>query len=125
MMRMGPEALLVTSANTAQRNLTEFTRLEYTRAEAPRMQASLLRDFEAMPTKRFAARDLFRWGTRLFRRERAEARSVRSRAVDGVAETAARGRSVTATSLAALPAVSGARDFGSATVPMIALLGRA
>lgn len=69
MTRMGPEALLMTSAIPAQRDLAEFTRLEYPHSDSRRMQATLLRDFEEMPTKRPMAGGLRRWGAKLLRRQ--------------------------------------------------------
>jgi len=64
MEQMGPEALMLTAAAAARTEMGDFARLEYSMADAVRVRASLLDDFEAMEPKRPMLRGLFRRSSR-------------------------------------------------------------
>jgi hypothetical protein len=129
MTQMGPESLLVLSANARQRELAEYARLEYSRAEAPRMEATLLSDFEAMPSKLDGTRRLLGRARRLFRRGDAGqplARQARVEALENHTMTAAWLPLVAGTSLVALTAIQvGARKEGASPLSAIPTLSRA
>ncbi|MCI4352677.1 MAG: hypothetical protein L3K14_04735 [Thermoplasmata archaeon] len=67
MERMGPEALLVASARTRSTSVAEFARLEYSRAEAPRIEGLLLWEMEGLRERRTVEGRLRKWGRALFR----------------------------------------------------------
>jgi hypothetical protein len=125
MERTGPEALMLTAAIAGQRELDQFARCEYSLADAPRVAASLLRDFEAMPAQRSLAQGMRRWGAKLLRRGGAGAGTVGSKAAEGVAETAARRRVVLAPSLASLPALDTGRGERVPPLSVVPRAGRA
>lgn len=125
MTQMGPEALLMTAAAIRQSELAQFSRLEYSRMEAPRVRATLLSDFEAMPTKRSGTNLIYRWGARLFRLDDPRKAIARSLVFDAAVGGAASGRSPSAAGLAALPALGlGARVEATSPLSVLPMLGR-
>jgi hypothetical protein len=131
MTQMGPEALLMMSATARRSDVAEYARLEYRRAEAPRIEATLLSDFEAMHPKGAATRRIFSQALRLFKRgntgQLSTKPAARAEAVGGAAMTEARVRSVVRPSLAALPAIQAGyrRSAGASPLSAVPTLGRA
>ncbi len=131
MTQMGPESLLVMAATARHRDLVEYTRLEYSLAEAPRVAVTLRNKFEAIPSKRDATRHFFGRALRLFRREDAGqpamGSAVRAKVIESIAGSVTQAQSPSGTSLAALPAIEiGSRRGGGAS-PLSAMptIGRA
>jgi len=110
MERTGPEALMLTAAIAGHRELDQFAQWEYSLADAPRVAALLLQDFEGMPAERPVGRRIRRWGAKLLRREAEEERLDGDRATESFADPDARPGAVLATSMAALPALDARRD---------------
>jgi hypothetical protein len=110
--RTGPEALLMASAIAAQRDLCEFTRSEYSLAEAPRVQATLLQQFEATPTKRSLSWKILRRRGKLLGGVKTGLKARRSES-SGIMAAAPVGRAESTGSLAALPALSGSFEGGA------------
>jgi hypothetical protein len=125
MAQMGPEALLMMSATARRTDLAEYTRLEYGPAEAPRIEATLLSDFEAMPSKGDAPRRFLSQALRVFRRARAgrpaTGPTVQAQAVESVQASGARVQSLSRPSLAALPAIQAGHRRGGGASPLSAV----
>jgi hypothetical protein len=115
MTEMGPEALLLMPTHARQRDLAEYARLEYAREESARIEATLLGDFESLPTQRSGVRRLFRLGRRLSPGDAGAATAARGVRAGESDALAAKG-----TSLAALPATQYLAQRGSDT-PLSAL----
>jgi hypothetical protein len=131
MTQMGPEALLMRSTTARRSDLAEYTRLEYSPAEAARIEATLLGDFEAMPSKSIGTRRFLSQALRLFRRgnagQLATAPTVRAEAVEGAQVNVAHVQSLSRLSLAALPAIQAGYRRGGGARPLSAVptMGRA
>ncbi|MFZ0831057.1 MAG: hypothetical protein WCB18_01725 [Thermoplasmata archaeon] len=122
MTQQGPEAILLTAAAAGRRELRDYTRLEYSLADAVRIESSLLRDFEAMPTSLFANLALFRRGAKRSRHQGpgtdavcAETPSARETCAD----------TGSAPSLAALPGLREERREGISPLSLIPRADRA
>ena len=131
MTQMGPESLLVMAATARHGDLAEYARLEYSLAEAPRVEMTLRRKFEAMPSKRDATRHFLGRALRLFRREDAGqpamGSAVRAKVIESIAGSVAQAQSPPGTSLAALPAIEAGSRRGGGASPLSAMptMGRA
>lgn len=126
MTQMGPEALLLAAPSARRRELAEFTSLEYSRAESPRMCGFLLDEFEGMSRKRSVSREILRRGAQRLRRAGAKDAAAPSAPVAMAAECAAQARLGEATSLAALPVMGLGISDGQASplsaIPILDLL---
>jgi len=69
MMRMGPEALLVTPTVDPRVALAEFAVRDSTREGVRAVKAMLRRELEYLPVRRTAAQRLMRWGRKRLRRD--------------------------------------------------------
>jgi hypothetical protein len=127
MTRMGPESLLMSAqlgATVHRSELPEYARLEYSLAEAPRIAARLLDEFEAMPSKGDATRGFFRRALKRFRREdagRGIGSGAQTPAPRGPAASVAQLQSLSKGGLAALPAIQAGVRRGSGVPPMSAI----
>jgi hypothetical protein len=125
MAQMGPEALLMRSATVRRSDLAEYSRLEYAPAEAPRIEATLLGDFEAFPSTGGATRRFLNQALRLLRRGDAgqpgKDPAVRAEAVESAQASLDRVQSLSRLSLAALPAIQAGYHRGGGTSPLSAV----
>jgi hypothetical protein len=127
MTRMGPESLLIAAqlgATAHGRELPEYARLEYSLAEAPRIAARLLDEFEAMPSAGDGTRGFFRRAFKLFRREGAEpgiGPGAQSADIAGSSAGISQWPSLSKGGLAALPAMRAGIQRGGAVSPMSAI----
>ncbi|MGC2290186.1 MAG: hypothetical protein WA688_10090 [Thermoplasmata archaeon] len=89
------------------------------------MEANLLSEFEAMPTKRTPSRGILRWGAKLRRRPDAGAPALPSMATDRPMDIVTQVQTVSSLSLIALPAMrAGGRLEGVSPLSAIPILGR-
>jgi hypothetical protein len=123
MMRIGPEALMVTYRIDYRAELAQYARAEFAETDPCRVEAMLRDDLEYLPVRRSPAQRLLRWAREgLGRAEPRVATTLAARPIAIVTEAERVGatRPLAGATLAALPALQGGGRPTGASTPIAA-----